>query len=821
MNILIIDNYDSFTYNLADYLTQLTGKKPDIFLNDQVDEDILAKIYSGNFWKALVISPGPGHPGNLRDFGVCQKLVKEVPLPLLGVCLGHQGLCHLSGSQIVEANELFHGRTSRIKHIGRDLFAELPNPLEVVRYHSLAAQQLSEQLELLAWTDNNEIMAVKHKELPAWGVQFHPESYLTQSGMMLLNNFLQLAQEWWQQKNRRNMLSNFSNTESSKRSLSEVDFELTAKEQISINAVRKFPNYLATPDRFENLVKPQKFRLYKFEIPVQTASEFSQETEKFFADEFGEKSTKEKAAIDISELFDSLYHREKYVFWLDSAKADSKAESVSGRFSYLGDANGKLGRVLTMKAVADGKTELKLYRPYSVETELITETDGFDFLATHLANQNLDTSEYSDIDIPFQLGWVGYLGYELKTLCGANGGFSGLEPADIYQQRSQELSQKLESVAAKENTVPESVLFFVDRMLVIDHEKNIIYGLGLYLENGDNLAELQKWEAKVRAVIDKLLAEKLDSTATERIRTFTKTSKRAGYFANIAADMETEKNIEGITNWWANHDESSYLNMIRSCQNAISRGESYELCLTNQLHANWHKDPFETYLVLRSISPTNLCAYLNCGDFQIASTSPERFIKITAAGIVESKPIKGTVRRSNDSIEDQKLALKLKNSEKERAENLMIVDLVRNDFARVALPGTVQVEKIFDIESYATVHQLVSTITARLPKQNMVMECIRSVFPGGSMTGAPKIRSMQILAELEQQPRGIYSGGLGYFSLTGEIDLAMVIRTAIISDGFIHYGVGGAITALSNPQEEYEETMVKAIPFFDLLNRAN
>lgn len=257
-------------------------------------------------------------------------------------------------------------------------------------------------------------------------------------------------------------------------------------------------------------------------------------------------------------------------------------------------------------------------------------------------------------------------------------------------------------------------------------------------------------------------------------------------------------------------DESSYVAAVARCRELILRGDAFEICLTRQLSAPLAADPWDLYTALRAVNPAPFAAFLRCDDLGIAGASPERFLRCTPDGRLESRPIKGTRPRGGTKAEDEALRTDLADAEKDNAENTMIVDLVRSDLGRVARIGSVAVPELRVVETYATVHQLVSTITAELKPGCDGLDAVRACFPGGSMTGAPKLEAMAIIEELEPAPRGIYSGALGWLGWDGALDLSIVIRTFVCAQGRAAFGTGGAVTADSDPGAEYRETLDKA-----------
>ncbi|WP_205757390.1 aminodeoxychorismate synthase component I [Lysobacter enzymogenes] len=370
------------------------------------------------------------------------------------------------------------------------------------------------------------------------------------------------------------------------------------------------------------------------------------------------------------------------------------------------------------------------------------------------AGLNVDPRGGETLPFDFVGGWVGYFGYELKALTEVAGPHRARQP-DLY-------------------------LRFVRRFLAYDHLERC-------------------WHA---VATGPLSAQADDGAWLERMAALLQATPEAPALAHGARAEPVEFQLE--------LDREAYRGRIRQCFAQIGDGETYEVCLTNRLRARVDLDPVELYRHLRQVNPAPYSALLRHPGFDVLSSSPERFLRLSPNGVVEIKPIKGTRPRAGRDEDDRAIAAGLKRCEKDRAENLMIVDLTRNDLARVSEVGSVWVPKLMQIESYASVHQLVSTVRAQLSAGLDVVDLLQATFPGGSMTGAPKRRTLQIIDALEASARGIYSGAIGYLSLNGAADLSMVIRTLVHQDGSLELGVGGAVIALSDPDGEFEELLVKA-----------
>ncbi|TDV45403.1 aminodeoxychorismate synthase component I [Actinophytocola oryzae] len=652
MGTLIIDNYDSFTYNLCHLVGAVTGVAPTVVRNDEpVDLDAYTHV---------ILSPGPGRPERRGDFGVCADVIRTATIPLLGVCLGHQGICHVHGGTIGPAPHVRHGQTSPILHDGSGLFAGLPSPFDAVRYHSLVATTLPDTLEPIATSDDGVLMGVRHRHRPQWGVQFHPESIRTRHGHRLLANFLRQPR---------------------------------TRPVVEVRS-------------------PRRARTIEHRRVTTGAS--------------------------AETVFDALFAHSDYSFWLDSADEGG----AGGRFSFLGDASGPHARVAT----ADVTTGTVTVR--SADRDETVHSGFLDWLAADLAEHRVTPP---DLPFEFALGWVGYLGYELKAECGSPN-----------THRSEH---------------PDAAMIFADRAIVFDHLERQVHLLALS-DDG--------WFDEVEATLP------------------------------ACPDNSPDLRVPDLGPLRPRHGRDAYLDLVAACQREIVAGETYEVCLTNQLTAHGKLDPWPAYRRLRRVNPEPFGALLRFGELSVLSASPERFLRVTADGVAESKPIKGTRPRGATPARDAALRHELATSAKDRAENLMIVDLVRNDLGSVAALDGVTVADLFDVETHPTVHQLVSTVRARLRPDRTAVDVVRAAFPGGSMTGAPKLRTMAIIDRLEGGSRGVYAGALGYFSLSGAADLSIVIRTLVAWADRVSYGVGGAIIALSTPDEEMAETVVKAAPLLRL-----
>ncbi|WP_157002662.1 aminodeoxychorismate synthase component I [Agromyces laixinhei] len=467
-------------------------------------------------------------------------------------------------------------------------------------------------------------------------------------------------------------------------------------------------------------------------------------------------------------VFTALYAESTHVVWLDGgADASSGASvlAVANPGSEFVTADALRGTVTRSLPLADGAVRAPVTTSGSI-FEVLGRVLGEGRPVAGASALALDEADaFADGSLP--LGWFGWFGYELGA--------------------------QLNEVAIAEAETPDAAFLFIDRALVFDHGARSMRLVWLVDGDGDDVedaaAPVAGWDEELARAVDGLDASSVPGDSA----------------AQVPADA---RRAVGSARW--RHDPERYTRLIAECQAAIVRGDAYQLCLTNRIDVDVHPDPATAYLALRASSPSHHGGYVRFGDVALLSASPEQFLRVDSGGFVTTKPMKGTRPRSGDPVADEALRRELVESEKERAENLMIVDLMRNDLGRIAELGTVEVPWLLEVEQYAHVHQLVSTVTARLRHPLTALDVVESAFPAGSMTGAPKRSAMTILHELEQGPRGVYSGAFGYLGVDGSADLAMVIRSIVLTPRGASIGTGGGITALSVAAEEIEETRVKA-----------
>ncbi|OWZ08287.1 Para-aminobenzoate synthase [Phytophthora megakarya] len=757
---LLIDNYDSYTYNIMQMLAQVNGFSSSVTVikNDDFDGQFvsawdhfvaqtaaMAASEDVELVLNVVISPGPGHPAEVKDFGMCADAIRNATVPVLGVCLGHQGLAQVYGGQVVEAKEVMHGRTSRV-FVGNDksLFAHIPDGFEVVRYHSLVIdpENVPAELEVTAKTDDGVIMAVRHRSKLQFGVQFHPEAVCSEFGYQLFQNFRDVTLGQCASK-------------------CELHHSNHPEKNVKIQA----------PGHVQQSVKTPSYR-----VLIQRA-------------------LCGQASLEFAEcVFSELFGSSKRSFWLDSSNHDTVAgtdAAKQSRCSMMGDGSGPLSYCVEYDVA---KVELRVRRQVGADDEKVEIFPGQNILThvrevmqaheSHEVVFNDDNGAYAELPFAFRGGFVGYCGYEVLG--------SEQEGKNLFNDK----------IEARSERAPDASFLFADRTLVFDHRDGVIYSLSLSESKIERSSE--EWHESIKNQLKQLN------------ETFTQSS------ASLSSSVKSEKEVI----FRPSRSRAQYVADIEGIQRLICAGETYEVCLTNHLRAEYAlRDPLAFYRMLRRRNPAPFAGFYLSNPknrfqslegaatedtYSLCCSSPERFLRLGADGWMESKPIKGTRPRGRDATEDVAIAEELASCEKDRAENMMIADLVRNDFGVVARVGSVHVPRLMGVETYATVHQLVTTVRAQRRQDADVVDVLRATFPGGSMTGAPKKRTMHIIRELERAPRGVYSGGLGFLSIDGSCDLNIIIRTAIVTPNSVTLGAGGAIVALSDSDDEYDEMLLKA-----------
>ncbi|OCK79549.1 ADC synthase [Lepidopterella palustris CBS 459.81] len=764
LRVLIIDHYDSYTNNLLQLL-QGTRETDDGTRHSEWSSAVVRfDQYTWEHFRdyvlpsvdAIILSPGPGRPDRTSDFGFNSRLIKEANIPILGVCLGHQGIGTSFGANIIHAPNIKHGQASQIIHTNSGVLKNLPQRFDAIRYNSLVLdfEGLHPELEVNAWTYDPEdpskkvLMGLQHQHRPIFGVQWHPESICSSYGNQILSNFREIVLDFWNVSTPWNRWTKRPIGRNVSLPSQLVDDSVIERE-VAESAESGF-----IPSTGLNDSRPRPY--FVKSVPLGRGP----------------------SAQDAFELFvqHSTLDGEA---WLDSAKV----RDVHSRNSYLAAGSFSLSYSTRTRSLSFYQ-ENKRIKTEKLSESYWTWLDRFQKEVIQTNTQALSAhalDQEAEIGQPiFQVGLIGYLGYELKR--------ESL-PGYTYTPSAEHLADTQHN---------DTRLLFADTVLWLDNYTRNWTVVGLVRRD-----ESDPIGAAIGSTRGIGRTESNFDAYVERIR--------EGFARPPSPPHRSPTPLpvfHGIDN------ETTYSAAVEASRAAIREGESYELTLTTKFKADCaDEDPYSLYLYLRSRNPAPYSAYLNFPyhDVAILSSSPERFISIDRDGVAEMKPIKGTIGVSTDAVEDKRRVNLLATDKKELAENLMIVDLIRSDLHNMSPSKSITVPKLLQVESYETVHQLVTTIQSQIAPKVGSVKAIERCFPPGSMTGAPKLRSVQLLDAFEgHQERGPYAGSLGYLCASGTVDQSVIIRTIVKTGNELVLGAGGAITWLSDARKEWEEVMVKA-----------
>ncbi len=689
MRLLLIDHRDSYSDLLKQLFWEASGEEPLLL---PAESEALLALPSAD-WDAAILSPGPGHPAKPEDFGATLSFLKSHPSrPMLGVCLGHQGMALAAGGRIEALPRPWHGRSSCIRHQGTGLFAGLPQGFAAVRYHSLivSSEAAPSRFQITAHAEEDQaVMALAFHDRPWHGLQFHPESIGTSEGRALARNFLDLAQA--------------------------STGKPVAPAHAPGRAAKKQLGHL------DNTVTP--------EIPP-------------CPEHPRERHARGFAGYAPEHVFATLFSHHPNTFWLDPAP------SSGGEGAPVGWAKTSLG-------CAEAWIEMR--------ADGLSWHSQADTQAKHFTCPPLETLEaWRREDAANAPDWIGYFAYELGAIC-------------------QDASASW--VLDADTVIGEFLIPQIEWTLNPDGQgwQAVYYG--------DRKAA-QTWFEKAEIAL---------------------AGEPAGA-SPVAVPFPPS-----LAEWKFSLSRDLYGEAFHSLQAALRAGDTYEACLTLTASRRSTMHAQTAYGRLRRLNPAPFAAFWRRGESALLSSSPELFLSGNSDGQLRSRPIKGTRRRGTDPATDQALRGDLATSPKDLAENLMIVDLVRNDLGRVCRPSSVQVTSLRAVEPHPRVWQMVSEVQGSLRSGLGMAAAIKACFPGGSMTGAPKSRSMDLLRHLEKRPRGHYSGAFGTLSQNGAFTLAMTIRTLLRQGETYHAGCGGAIVIDSEEEDEWREALLKAEVLFQAL----
>lgn len=732
--VLVVDNRDSFVFNLVRYLWEL-GARVCVLEAETLDLDAVASLRPAG----ILLSPGPKTPA---DAVMCKRLVERFAgtLPILGVCLGHQVIAETFGGIVLPGNAPVHGKNADILHDGDGVFAGLPNPFSATRYHSLVvdASSLPGCLQVTARTPDGIVMGIRHTSCWIEGVQFHPEAALSEQGHALLANFLRAC--------------------GVRVCVPDASVFPATGEAIAAGPTKDVVVSQGPHSDVPNCLPGISGALRKI-IPLE-------------------------GHVDAMRMFTRVQERCGSVF-LDSAKRHPEAGTASmvawSPWLSVSDQRGN------EPGAAGACSRVNRYDAGGRVTEThASSRDALEEVRFRLRPGTGACVTPSGHFPSFTGGAIGMLSYE------------AWDPEWSLPGRTAEGAPRIPGGKACE---PLSWFWFHRFVLYVDHGRDGAYLVVTMPEAVDGM--------------DRLIEDALELVYGHSSLADEEPLKNTGVTPSACAPHTGRDHTHSpelpppVGDFTSNFGETAYHLAIERMRAYIRTGDIYIANMTRQISTLTDLTGPELHRRLRACNPAAFSAYFPFADWELVSASPERFLRIRG-GWVETRPIKGTRPRGRTTKEDADLRTELAQSAKDRAELLMITDLERNDLSRVCDPGTVAATALFELETLPTVFHLVSTVRGRLSPGRDAIDCLKACFPGGSITGAPKLRAMEVIRELEGIPRGPYTGCLGWIGCDGDADFSILIRTFVKRGREVCFGVGGGITWDSDPEAEWRETRDKA-----------
>lgn len=708
MRLLLIDNYDSFTYNVYQYLREL-GHEVYIFRNDKITLDNIREIYPD----AIFLSPGPGTPAQA---GICIPAIKEFAgrISIFGICLGHQAIGEAFGAVVSHAKTLMHGKTSLIKPLKKGVMKEFDREFTATRYHSLAIirESLPECLEITCESDDGEIMGVVHKIHNIEGVQFHPESILTVEGKRILKSFLDRTAKLIQTR-------------------ADITYNT---EDIGIlkSYIRDF-----RPDTFLDIYQYAE----KININENVYKLFREIASRIGSDKVFLLESAYGPNIDCTRTIIGLYPCFEISLDNNRITLDSHDDSLQKILRHI------LG---------------KAYRNKNESFDIGNDrfSNVFNVLAKSINRVNMH-----DLDILISSGLVGFFGYE-------------------YLHYLENIPRKPANVLG----LPDIHLKYFQVLLQVEYDSNEM----LIIEN-----RIQNKEVEAVNDIISFIKQYADGNWTGNTNS-----------CQVRQKESHGKSYEMITA--SNITKESYFDMVAKAKHYIYEGDIFQVQLGQRLTVEGKDvDPLDLYDVLRRINPSPYMFFWDSQNYKLIGDSPELQLRIEN-GDVMIRPIAGTSKgKGHDEESRNEIIERFKTDAKENAEHIMLVDLARNDIGTMAVPGTVCVKQLMSIEEFSHVFHLTSTVVGKLNIGLNPIEIFEATFPAGTLTGAPKVRAMEIISELEPEIRGPYGGAFGFFDFNGNIVSSIIIRTVLQMGEKLYLQASAGIVADSNEESEWMETIYK------------